>query len=83
MTRCLEAAADLANPDPAVRLAAYVDLRREAEFDSAIESRVGLSRRAMRDRRAKAGEAKGPRARAGIATPVRHHVCGLIGSSNR
>ena len=43
MTRCLEAAADLANPDPAVRLAAYVGLRREAEFDSAIEARVGLS----------------------------------------
>ncbi|HUE14347.1 MAG TPA: selenocysteine-specific translation elongation factor [Planctomycetaceae bacterium] len=44
MVRCLDAASDLSNPDPGVRLAAYVDLRREAEFDSAIESRVGLSR---------------------------------------
>jgi len=44
MTRCLDAAADLSNPDPEVRLGAYVDLRREAEFDAAIESRLGLSR---------------------------------------
>ena len=44
MTRCLDAAPDLSNPDSAVRLAAYVDLRREVEFDAAIESRLGLSR---------------------------------------
>jgi selenocysteine-specific elongation factor len=44
MNRCLDAAPDLANLDPQVRLAAYVELRREAEFDAAIEARVGLSR---------------------------------------
>lgn len=44
LNRCLEAAPGLSNPDPSLRFAAYVDLRQEAEFDSAIESRVGLNR---------------------------------------
>ena len=44
LTRCLNAAGGLSDPDPAARLAAYIDLRREAEFDSAIESRIGLNR---------------------------------------
>lgn len=44
LTRCLAAASGLAERDPELRLAAYIDLRREAEFDAAIESRVGLSR---------------------------------------
>ena len=44
MARCLDAAASLSNPEPAARLAAYVALRREVEFDSAIECRVGLTR---------------------------------------
>ena len=44
MNRCLDAASNLASLDPQVRLAAYVDLRREVEFDSAIEARLGLSR---------------------------------------
>jgi selenocysteine-specific elongation factor len=43
MNRSLDAAADLASSDSQVRLAAYVDLRREAAFDAAIEARVGLT----------------------------------------
>lgn len=42
LTRCLAAAPNLASDDPATRLAAYVELRREAEFDAACESRIGL-----------------------------------------
>ncbi len=44
LTRCLEAAPGLADQNPEVRLAAFVDLRREAEFDETIESRIGLNR---------------------------------------
>ncbi len=44
LTRCLNAARGLSDPDPAARLAAYIDLRREAQFDNALESRVGLNR---------------------------------------
>jgi selenocysteine-specific elongation factor len=44
LSRCLEAAPGLANADPAARTAAYVALRREAEFDPACESRIGLNR---------------------------------------
>lgn len=43
LTRCLEAATALADSDPQIRLAAYIGLRGEAEIDSAIESRVGLT----------------------------------------
>jgi len=43
LTRCLVAAEGLSDPDPTVRLAAYIDLCKEAEFDEAIQSRIGLS----------------------------------------
>jgi selenocysteine-specific elongation factor len=41
---CLALAAALASADPEARLAAFIDLRREARFDEAIESRIGLNR---------------------------------------
>lgn len=44
LQRCLAAAPALASEDPVVRLAAYIDLKREARFDDKTESRVGLSR---------------------------------------
>jgi len=58
MTHGLDAAPDLANPDPEVRLLAYVDLRREAEFDAAIESRLGLSQEQCEAVAQKLGERK-------------------------
>ena len=42
--RCLAVAADLSSADAHVRLAAYIDLRREATFDETAESWVGLNR---------------------------------------
>jgi selenocysteine-specific elongation factor len=42
-SRCLAAAAGLASADPHERLATYIDLRREASFDEATESWIGLS----------------------------------------
>lgn len=44
LTRCLEAAKGLSDRDPALRLAAYIGLRKVAEFDDAIESRIGMTR---------------------------------------
>jgi selenocysteine-specific elongation factor len=41
--RCLAVAAGLASADPHERLAAFIDLRREATFDQAAESWVGLN----------------------------------------
>jgi selenocysteine-specific elongation factor len=46
---CLASAPGLAAGDPATRLAAYVELRREALFDDAIESRLGMSRPACEE----------------------------------
>lgn len=43
LNRCLAAAPGLADPDPHVRLIAFVDLRREATFGAASESWIGLS----------------------------------------
>lgn len=42
--RCLAAAAGLSSADARERLAAYIDLRREATFDEAAESWIGLNR---------------------------------------
>jgi selenocysteine-specific elongation factor len=42
--RCLALAPELASADPQERLRAYIDLRREASFDDAAESWVGLTR---------------------------------------
>jgi selenocysteine-specific elongation factor len=42
-TRCLAAAPGLASTDASVRLSTYIDLRREAGFNDASESWVGLS----------------------------------------
>ncbi len=42
--RCLAVAAGLASADAHERLAAYIDLRREATFDETAESWVGLNR---------------------------------------
>src|SRR4029078_13083348 len=42
--RCLAVAAGLASADAHERLAAYIDLRREAAFDETAESWVGLDR---------------------------------------
>jgi selenocysteine-specific elongation factor len=44
MMRCFDVAAALSSDNPQARLAAYVELRREVEFDGAIESRIGLKR---------------------------------------
>lgn len=44
LVRCLAAANGLAQSDLQKRLAAYVELRREADFDEAIESRLGMNR---------------------------------------
>ena len=44
LTHCLAVAEGLADSDPHVRLAAYIDLRREATFDESNASWVGLSR---------------------------------------
>ena len=43
LKRCLAAASGLASADPAVRLAAYIDLHREATFDENSASWIGLS----------------------------------------
>jgi selenocysteine-specific elongation factor len=48
LTRCLEAAPPLSSADPAERLLAYIGLRREAKFDDASESWVGLDPDACR-----------------------------------
>ena len=45
LNRCLAVAQALSDEQPHVRLAAYIDLRREASFDDATESRIGLDRR--------------------------------------
>ena len=46
--RCLEAASALGGDDAAERLFAYIDLRREARFDEASESSIGLDQEACR-----------------------------------
>lgn len=43
LTRCLAAAPGLADSDPVMRTAAYVELRREADFDLACQARIGLN----------------------------------------
>jgi selenocysteine-specific elongation factor len=43
LQRCLEAAGGLASADPAARILAGVELRREATFDDNCESWIGLS----------------------------------------
>jgi len=45
LNRCLAVAQALSDEQPHVRLAAYIDLRREAFFDDATQSRIGLDRR--------------------------------------
>jgi selenocysteine-specific elongation factor len=43
LKRCLATASGLASSDPAARLAAYIELRREASFDQNSESCIGLT----------------------------------------
>ena len=45
LNRCLAVAQALSDEQPHVRLAGYIDLRREACFDDATQSRIGLDRR--------------------------------------
>ena len=45
LNRCLALAPALSDEQPHVRLAAYIDLCREARFDDATQSRIGLDRR--------------------------------------
>ena len=45
LNRCLALAPALSDEQPHVRLAAYIDLCREASFDDATQSRIGLDRR--------------------------------------
>jgi selenocysteine-specific elongation factor len=44
LNRCLAIAPALSSEQPQVRLAGYIDLRREACFDDATQSRIGLDR---------------------------------------
>lgn len=43
LKRCLAAAPSLASPDADLRLAAYIDLRREASLDASSQSWIGLN----------------------------------------
>jgi selenocysteine-specific elongation factor len=43
LKRCLALASGLASDDPAIRLAAYIDLRRETNCQEQMETRLGLS----------------------------------------
>ena len=45
LNRCLAVAQALSDDQPQVRLAGYIDLRREAYFDDATQSQIGLDRR--------------------------------------
>ncbi len=45
LLRCLALAQELSDVRPDVRLSAYIELRREATFDEATQSRIGLDQR--------------------------------------